>query len=754
MRFLICICLGLVLACGSSDEELVPGPDTGSVEEVLGSDLPLVVDAGVDEGQQVPKDLGNGQDTENIPEVVVGPSCGDGICNGIETPGSCLQDCPSICGDSLCTGDEASIDCPEDCGSLCGDGVCNGAELPGSCISDCGHGNGSCSTVPLPEPVEQSPSDQTVQGSYEATTVNGFTDDYITNGDDSFKIGIRREWGATIIFYGLSGTGPGLNTSNVIDAHDTGREVQVAFYDPERNMQGCAHNGSCQTNPGAACPSQITFLGWNPVQGGNECNQGSGVESVNMAGGKLITVTHPVHWNPDWMQPNCDNNGCSSPATSALKSDVLYTQRLRFISSNVVEMEMEVRNLGDVHHKEHPQEFPTLYASFGYEGTQNLNGILDSAGQQIVTTGFDGNGFNYGDFISDSGWATLQNQDLDYGVGLYYENRIQSFRAYWKDGVFNNFRSMLYFGLKPFATVKARAYLILGGFDTVETLADGLDNGLAPFGVLDSPAPEANIAGNTMSIEGWVLDNKEVIDLEVLVDAQMVATLPLSDERPDVCDTYPGYGMCANQKVGFSGSFSTENLSPCPHLLEVRASDNDGNTRVIARQRFYLGDSAPTAFCGDGECQTNEDSENCPQDCEEVPNQDLVPIYRFFKGDGDSDDHMFSSDPGAPAGYSPEGQQFLLFAQPGPGLTPLYQSYCASCMDHLQTVNSTEGSPVYTNPIVLGYCAISSSTAANTELRRVHQPTKKDHFVTINQNELESVTSLGYIQEGVVCYVP
>ena len=372
----------------------------------------------------------------------------------------------------------------------------------------------------------------------------------------------------------------------------------------------------------------------------------------------------------------------------------------------------------------------------------------------MVATGLDGNGFNYGDFNSDSGWAALQNQNLEYGVGLYYENRLESFRAYWKEGVFNNFRSMLDFGLKPFATVKARAYLILGGFDTVGTLAEGLDNGLGPFGVLETPAPETNVGGTTMSIEGWVLDNKDVIDLEVLVDAQMVATLPVNQERPDVCETYPGYAMCGDQKVGFSGSFSTASLSPCPHLLEIRASDNDGNTRIIARQRIYLGDSAPTTFCGDGDCQANESLENCPQDCAPVSNQDLIPVYRFFKVDGSNDDHMFALSQSAPAGYAPEGQQFLLFAEPGPGLTPLYQSYCADCVDHLQTVNSAEGAPIYTNPVVLGYCATSPSTAANLELRRVHQPVKKDHFVTINQAEFDSVTELGYMQEGIVCYVP
>ena len=35
--------------------------------------------------------------------------------------------------------------------------------------------------------------------------------------------------------------------SNVIDANDTGRELQIALYDPTRAMQPCAYNASCQT---------------------------------------------------------------------------------------------------------------------------------------------------------------------------------------------------------------------------------------------------------------------------------------------------------------------------------------------------------------------------------------------------------------------------------------------------------------------------------------------------------------------------
>ena len=41
-------------------------------------------------------------------------------------------------------------------------------------------------------------------------------------------MGIRREWGGSIVFFGLTENSEmGMNPSNAIDAHDTGREIQV-----------------------------------------------------------------------------------------------------------------------------------------------------------------------------------------------------------------------------------------------------------------------------------------------------------------------------------------------------------------------------------------------------------------------------------------------------------------------------------------------------------------------------------------------
>ncbi|MBI2446025.1 class III signal peptide-containing protein [Candidatus Micrarchaeota archaeon] len=75
------------------------------------------------------------------------PVCGDKICKG-ETPQSCPFDCAVItCGDGQCGKNEQAY-CPQDCtaGKACGNGKCEGDETPKTCKADCADicGDGTC----------------------------------------------------------------------------------------------------------------------------------------------------------------------------------------------------------------------------------------------------------------------------------------------------------------------------------------------------------------------------------------------------------------------------------------------------------------------------------------------------------------------------------------------------------------------------------------------------------------------------------
>lgn len=443
---------------------------------------------------------------------------------------------------------------------------------------------GACPQVPEPDPVAAEPlAPMDPAGRVETVRSSGFTDEFLYDGTGLLKIGTRREWGASIVFFGMASGGPGMNATNVIDANDTGREVQIALYDPDRQMQGCAAAAACRTAPETACPTSITYLGWNPVQGGNECNRGSPA-TTTQAPGVLEAVVQPLFWNPDWQSATCVNTGCQDPALRTLVSDVRYTQRLRFVRTHIVEMQMAVENLSDVEHAPTVQEFPTLYASWG-QGGPDLDVILDSTGTQVAVDIPANDGFFYRDFDSPGGFVSLQGPTQEYGVGLYYENRLTQFQAWQKQGVFNNVRARFRFGLPARGVVMARAYLILGSFSTVASEATWLDRHLAPFGVIDEPIADAPVRGATL-VRGWALDNRGVVGVEALIDGTVRGTLTYGTSRPDVCRVWPGYPQC--DAVGWQGTLDLSGVTPCAHLLEVRARDADGNARVIGRRRIQV----------------------------------------------------------------------------------------------------------------------------------------------------------------------
>lgn len=423
----------------------------------------------------------------------------------------------------------------------------------------------------------------------ESTTVDGFTDDYLYDPNNYLKVGVRRDWGGTIIFYGLTNnSGPGVNNSNTIDANDTGREVQVAFYDPDRVMQGCAHDASCAATP-TTCPISISYLGWNPVQGGNRCNNGSPVNSYSFQSDRMVHSISPLHWNPNWDFPDCTNDGCDDPALENRAADVVITQSLRFVRQHVLELRYTLTETAGLNHGVTLQELPTVYAATGVNG-QDLWKLLDAGGTQIDINQPANDGFFVRSFTSSEPWVTLQNDNLDYGVGLLHENALLDFQGWQNRSLpFNNFRSAFYFGIPAYGNVNARAYLLVGGYTTIQADAQWLQDNLPPFGSLDAPAEGDSYQGDTLQIRGWGLDNRSITNIYAVIDESQQSPLSLGNARPDVDTAWPGYTNGATS--GFETTIDVSSLHhdpDCGHTIEIFAQDSDGNTRSIARNQFFL----------------------------------------------------------------------------------------------------------------------------------------------------------------------
>jgi hypothetical protein len=716
-RGLICaaLCIAMAAACGEASQ-----PGDGAAATGNGFDLPLLdtaadaPDTTLDADAVGAPDTTLDADAADAPDTTLDADTADAPDTTLDADAA---DAPDTTLDADATGaPDTTLDA-------------DAAGAPDTTLdADAADAGGAfCVDMAKPAPVAAELL-ATQVGSVETVKAGEFTDDFLVQADGQLKVGVRREWGASIVFFGFH-QGPGMNKTNAIDANDTGREVQVALYDPARAMQGCAWNASCQQVP-TTCANSITYLGWNPVQGGNECNAGSPIEGISGDNGVLKAVVRPNHWNPDWQEPQCANNGCNDPAKKTLLSDVRYTQRLRFIQNNVVEIDMQVDNLSDMAHAATLQEFPTLYAAFGANGTPNLNVLLDSSGQQVVIDQPANDGFFVKAFSSPGGWATLQNQTKDYGVALYYENRLASFQGWQKAGVFNNFRSQFSFGIPAKATVRARAYLVLGGFATVKALIEGLDAKIPAFGSLDSPTAEQPWA-TSVHLNGWVLDNYAVAKVEARLDGQPWAQLPLDVARPDVCAAWPGYAMCQGP-VGFDKTVALPaGLGACGHLVELVATDSHGNSRLLGSQRIFTGGAKPPVVQPPA-----------------APAQH--PVWRFTATTPGVTDHMFGLTQQAPGGYASEGKGFDLFDGPSSAAQPLqalYQRYCADCTDHMPSLDANEGSPTYTGADLLGYCASQPSEWAKTKLTRLYSAKGSDHFLTASDAEVQAAAAVGYVAE-------
>ena len=222
-----------------------------------------------------------------------------------------------------------------------------------------------------------------------------------------------------------------------------------------------------------------------------------------------------------------------------------------------------------------------MYTANG-EGGPDLWRLIDAGGTEVLIDWPAGgeDGFYYKNFTSPGPWVTMQDDNLTYGVGIFYENGLQEFQGWQLRSLpFNNVRAQFPFGIPSYGTVRARAYLLLGSSASVANEASWLETNLAPFGWMDAPAVGSDVSGST-TIHGWALDNRGVVSVEARVDGTTTVPLTYGTSRPDVCLVWPGYPGC--DAVGFTGSHDFGPAQECPHLLEIIATDGDGNQRVIA----------------------------------------------------------------------------------------------------------------------------------------------------------------------------
>ncbi|HEX3577943.1 MAG TPA: hypothetical protein VHY33_05200 [Thermoanaerobaculia bacterium] len=116
-----------------------------------------------------------------------------------------------------------------------------------------------------------------------------------------------------------------------------------------------------------------------------------------------------------------------------------------------------------------------------------------------------------------------------------------------------------------------------------------VDNTLnqAPFGSVDIPDTVGIYnASGSFPVSGWVLDTDGIAKVEVLIDNGVMQNAMYGDPRPDVANTIADWPDALYS--AFIANVDTTRVPDGVHALDVRATDNNGLSRLIGRRTVQI----------------------------------------------------------------------------------------------------------------------------------------------------------------------
>ena len=374
------------------------------------------------------------------------------------------------------------------------------------------------------------------------------------------RIGLETQWGGSIVEVSLNGT-------NVVNEHDTGREVQVAEYD-----------GSAQYDACAGCSG--TF-GWNPVQGGDEYDHGSPVLTQTLNADSLYIEAQPYQWNPD-----DKGGGQSQPvlgdiyveATVSAVTDHAFTFKVHY----------KITHFGTDQHADSIQEFPAVYVNLGFDRFVSDSSTNPWTNAPITSLTMPQLPRFSPTLYASEQWGAFVDSS-DQGLTVYVPGMapyIGGFAAAGDSGPTgfgtNYFAPRTFFSFGPNSVLEGDVYLVAGDYKHARQVIYDLHNRLpqkdifSPIGSVDSPAANAQISG-TFSVSGWAFDDVKVSKVDVYVDQMLAGTAVYGGSRPDVANDWPH----APAAIGYTFSLNTISYPNGAHVVGVRAVDTSGNVAVF-----------------------------------------------------------------------------------------------------------------------------------------------------------------------------
>jgi hypothetical protein len=372
---------------------------------------------------------------------------------------------------------------------------------------------------------------------------------------DTVRIGLETTWGGSIVEVSLNGT-------NFVNEHDTGREVQPAFYDGNAQYDNCA-----------GCSGT---WGWNPVLAGDGYDHGTPTISQTLTASSLYIKAQPLQWIPDGK-----GGGPSLPVLG----DVLVEQTLTPFTGHarVFQVHYKVTHLGTDFHANAGQEFPAAYTNDDYNNFVYYGGTAPWTNGAVTVTQFQQLGAPGSIYYVPEHWGAHVNAQ-NVGLAVYVPSEYPYIFGFDSPGPAgptgngtNYFASIAPLTIGPGFSFVGDIYLIAGDYATSRQTIYELHQTLTvpdiftPFGSTDVPAPASVLVG-VASVAGWTLDDVGVTRVEILVDGALDGIASYGSARPDVAGTYPH----APVNIGFFYSLDTTKYVDGPHILNVRVTDGSG----------------------------------------------------------------------------------------------------------------------------------------------------------------------------------
>jgi hypothetical protein len=376
------------------------------------------------------------------------------------------------------------------------------------------------------------------------------------SGTDVSRIGLETLWGGSIVEVSLNGT-------NFVNEHDTGREVQAAQYDGSAQYDNCA---GCTGN-----------FGWNPVQGGDEYDQGSPVLAQTLTADSLYIKAQPYQWNP-----NDKGGGPGQPvlgdtyveATISAVTDHAFTFKVHY----------KITHFGTDQHANSIQEFPAVYVNLGFDRFVSDSSTTPWTNVPVTFVTMPQLPLGSPTLYASEQWGAFVDSS-DQGLTVFVPGMapyIGGFAAAGDPGPTGSgtdyFAPRTFFTFGPNSVLEGDVYLVAGDYKHARQVIYDLHSKLpakdifTPTGSVDSPAANTQVSG-VISVAGWAMDDVAISRVDVYVDAGLAGTATYGGSRPDVANDWPH----APAAIGYNFSLDTTSYSNGSHTIQVRAIDTSGN---------------------------------------------------------------------------------------------------------------------------------------------------------------------------------